>query len=70
MKMWAHTRDSREDLAFTCFVIHEEELNEIIDKICNGELHPLSCQWLSYEDICYIEKEVEKRLGASYDLSL
>lgn len=70
MKMWAHTRDSREDLAFTCFVIHEEELNEIIDKICNGELHPLSCQWLSYEDICYIEKEVEKRLGTSYDLSL
>lgn len=70
MKMWSHTRDSREDLAFTCFVVHEEELNEIIDKICNGELHPLSCQWLSYEDICYIEKEVEKRLGTSYDLSL
>lgn len=70
MKMWSHTRDSREDLAFTCFVVHEEELEEIIDKICNGELHPLSCQWLSYEDICYIEKEVEKRLGTSCDLSL
>ena len=31
MKMWEHTRDSREDLAFTCFVVHEEELNSIVD---------------------------------------
>ena len=38
MKMWEHTRDSREDLAFTCFVVHEEELNSIVDKICSGEL--------------------------------
>ena len=70
MKMWEHTRNSREDLAFTCFVVHEEELNSIVDKICSGELHPESCQWLSYDDICYIEEQVEKRLGASGDLSL
>ena len=70
MNMWSHTRDSREDLAFTCFVVHEEELEEIIDKICSGEIHPSACQWLSYEDICYIEKEIEKRLGGSCDLSL
>lgn len=67
MKMWEHTR---EDLAFTCFVVHEEELNTIVDKICSGELHPESCQWLSYDDICYIEEQVEKRLGVPCDLSL
>ena len=70
MKMWEHTRDSREDLAFTCFVVHEEELNSIVDKICSGELHPESCQWLSYDDICYIEEQVEKCLGVPCDLSL
>ena len=70
MKMWEHTRDSHEDLAFTCFVVHEEELNSIVDKICSGELHPESCQWLSYDDICYIEEQVEKRLGVPCDLSL
>ena len=70
MKMWEHTRDSREDLAFTCFAVHEEELNSIVDKICSGELHPESCQWLSYDDICYIEEQVEKRLGVPCDLSL
>ena len=70
MKMWEHTRDSREGLAFTCFVVHEEELNTIVDKICSGELHPESCQWLSYDDICYIEEQVEKRLGVPCDLSL
>ena len=70
MKMWEHTRDSREDLAFTCFVVHAEELNSIVDKICSGELHPESCQWLSYDDICYIEEQVDKRLGVPCDLSL
>ena len=70
MKMWPHTRNAVEDTAFTCFVMHEEELNEIVDKICNGELPPAACQWLSYEDICYIEREVEKRLGDPCDLSL
>ena len=70
MKMWMHTQDSCEDLAFTCFVIHEEELNNIVDKICSGELRPSICQWLSYDDICYIEEEVEKRLGVPCDLSL
>lgn len=70
MKMWFHTEDSREDLAFTCFVAHQEELNEIVDRICNGELHLLTNGWLTSDDIRYIEQEVEKRLGVSCDLSL
>lgn len=67
---WAHARDHVEDLAFTAYVIHEEELNEIVDRICAGELHILTNGWLTSDDLLYIEREVEKRLGVPCDLSL
>lgn len=70
MKMWEHTRNSRDDLAFTCFVLHEDELNDIVDRICSGELTILTSSWLSGEDLNYIEREVEKRLGVSCDFSM
>ena len=67
---WMHTRSAREDLAFTAFVLHQDELDDIVNRICNGELHILASNWLSGDDLLYIEREVEKRLGCSCDLSL
>ena len=59
-----------DDMPFSCYAKHTQEVEDIINMIGNGYTGGIECDDdMSAGDMRYIEQEVQKRYGISVNLS-
>ena len=59
-----------DNMPFSCYAKHTQEVEDIISMIGNGYTGGIECDDdMSAEDMRYIEQEVQKRYGISVNLS-
>lgn len=60
---------SNDNIPFSVYAKHTQEVEDIIEMIGNGQLGQIQCDDdMSESDMRYIENEVEKRYGFSINI--
>ena len=60
---------SNDNMPFSVYAKHTQEVEDIIEMIGNGQLGQIECDDdMSESDMRYIENEVEKRYGFSINI--
>ncbi len=67
--LWSPLTDdcAVENRAFSAYAFHTSELENIINRICNGETEITVSESLSQSDLDYIKREVEQRMNQELD---